>query len=353
MRIGQQKPRRGVPLFIFGVVALLALMVLTSAPPTSAQQDSGKRVPASEEAARKKALEQDRPGPNAEAVGSEACEMCHEEVVKVFSASRHTIHLRKVLKEANQACEHCHGPGSEHVDSGDGTKILRFPPRSSVTVKRAAEICIKCHATTHDSPHWRTNVHATADVGCVDCHRFHGSDDDPFMLQKPIVKVSNLAGFRYDANHPTTSQAINGTCLNCHAAQAAQARLRSHHPMLEDRVSCTDCHEVHRSTNPALMPVNKSMSAVCTKCHTNIRGPFVYEHEPTRTGGLGESCLTCHQPHGSPNQKLLITNSHDMCIQCHTDINTDDAHQGRPGSCWRSGCHTDIHGSNKSQLFFR
>jgi predicted CXXCH cytochrome family protein len=67
---------------------------------------------------------------------------------------------------------------------------------------------------------------------------------------------------------------------------------------------------------------------------------------------VGEDCLECHRPHGSPNRNLLTNFSRGLCVQCHTDIQQDPAHQFRGGDCWRSGCHVAVHGSNHSALLF-
>jgi len=282
----------------------------------------------------------------------EGCTDCHGATVSQWTSSKHANYLKRLVPDAANTCEYCHGAGSEHVDARNATKIIGFGPRSASTVKRTTDLCVSCHTSVLDKPHWQNNAHATADVSCVDCHKFHESDTQPYLLRKPNVKVTSNTAFRYDPQRPTVSQAINGACLNCHQQQQSQLRMRSHHPMLEDRLNCADCHEVHRSNEPMLLAENKDLAETCLKCHTDKRGPFIYEHEPARVGGLGDSCLTCHRPHGSPNPKLAVTFGRSMCVQCHTDIDQDQPHQNRPGSCWRSGCHSDIHGSNKSPLFF-
>ena len=58
-------------------------------------------------------------------------------------------------------------------------------------------------------------------------------------------------------------------------------------------------------------------SAVCTKCHTDVRGPFVYEHAPVKA----EGCLACHSPHGSQNARMLnMPNVNVLCNQCHSQV---------------------------------
>jgi predicted CXXCH cytochrome family protein len=289
------------------------------------------------------------PGPSATFVGESKCAACHDKLAGEWKLSRHAAHLGKVVKKSEGACEHCHGPASEHVAAGDGSRILGFPSRSAAAAKRTSELCAGCHPTVMDKPHWDSNSHRLANVSCADCHEFHS--DRPYLLRKPTGPFVTNGGIRYDAAHPTTRQTVVRLCLGCHAPVAAQLRQRSHHPLLEDRMSCTDCHDVHQSDEPGLIRGDKELADLCVGCHTDKRGPFVFEHEPVRASGIGEGCTTCHRPHGSPNPKLAKVFGRSLCTQCHTDINADPTHQSRPGNCWRAGCHARIHGSNKSDVF--
>jgi predicted CXXCH cytochrome family protein len=86
-------------------------------------------------------------------------------------------------------------------------------------------------------------------------------------------------------------------------------------------------------------------------------GPFVFEHAPVKTE---DSCLSCHAPHGSTNPRLLqVNNVNFLCLRCHTP-NSNGAAPGAPSfhnqntkyqAC--TLCHTQIHGSNFSPVFFR
>jgi DmsE family decaheme c-type cytochrome len=348
-------PGAAAPTAVFCATAALLLMAAAAYGP--AQDQGGEPASRKSQAELKRFWESDHPSPDAKKVGTETCTYCHDDVVEAWRTSKHAAHLARFEDETEFACEQCHGAGSEHAGDPSGGHIVRYPTRSRVTVVRVADVCIPCHTTTLDKPHWLSNAHAQADVSCVDCHDFHGAEQGPYLLEKPTVKVTTNTGFRYDPKRPTTNQAVNGVCLNCHEKQVGELRQRSHHPVLEDRLNCADCHEIHRTTDAMLLPDTRELHDVCTECHTDKRGPFVYEHAPTREGGIGEACLTCHRPHGSPNPKLAVTFGRSVCTQCHTDIlvGSDDLnmHRGRSGNCWRSGCHADIHGSNASPFYLR
>ena len=102
------------------------------------------------------------------------------------------------------------------------------------------------------------------------------------------------------------------TCFQCHLEVRAAFQLPHHHPVLEGKMGCADCHEPHKGIAVKGAPTNiqqtlkagglafMSKNETCFECHKQQRGQFVYEHEAVRQG-----CLVCHSPHGSVNQRLL------------------------------------------------
>ena len=85
-------------------------------------------------------------------------------------------------------------------------------------------------------------------------------------------------------------------------------------------------------------------------------GPFVYEHAVVKT----EGCVACHFPHGGPNPRLLNrANVNTICLQCHspspnftTSQPLGPAHNQAVQYQSCTICHTEIHGSNISAVFF-
>ena len=74
----------------------------------------------------------------------------------------------------------------------------------------------------------------------------------------------------------------------------------SHHPIIENKMKCSDCHNPHGALTPGDAAATRRVNAQCTSCHADKRGPFVFSHPP-----VDENCLTCHNPHGSVHYKLL------------------------------------------------
>lgn len=141
-------------------------------------------------------------------------------------------------------------------------------------------------------------------------------------------------------------------CFRCHLDKNAEFRLQYHHPVLEGKVSCNDCHDLHGTeARPWTITSFSDTNEVCFECHLEQRGPFVFEHEALRDG-----CTICHKVHGSVNDKLLIARDSNVCLQCHFQTQMESSsfaignfnHTNRiqVGSCFSAGCHTAVHGSN-------
>jgi DmsE family decaheme c-type cytochrome len=141
-------------------------------------------------------------------------------------------------------------------------------------------------------------------------------------------------------------------CTACHQAQHADLSKPSHHPLREDKMTCTSCHSPHGSTAPAQL-VKNTVTETCTTCHAQFRGPFLWEHQP-----VAEDCANCHDAHGSAQPALLKIRPPFLCQTCHEGaghpsiVNTPQglAGGGSPSAFLLGGgcvnCHSQIHGSN-------
>ncbi len=76
-------------------------------------------------------------------------------------------------------------------------------------------------------------------------------------------------------------------------------------------MDCASCHDPHDSTKPKMVSA-EWVNEKCLTCHTEKRGPFLWEHAPVR-----ENCLNCHDPHGSNHDKLLVAKQPYLCQRCH------------------------------------
>jgi DmsE family decaheme c-type cytochrome len=267
----------------------------------------------------------DRASSPADFVGAETCATCHDDVAKHFADNPHSK-LAEEHGKSGATCESCHGPGKAHVEGGgDITKIFN-PAKASP--REVDEKCLSCHATAH--PNFQRSPHAKANVSCISCHAVHASKDEPLLR----------------ASQPTL-------CFQCHADVKPAFDMPFHHRVNEGLVKCGDCHDVHGSFQPNNLRNTADQNAICTKCHAETRGPFVYEHAAVRV----EGCLGCHTPHGSQNARLLnMPNINGLCNQCHSPVAAGTVHGINAGSSELTpciSCHTYIHGSNMNAAFIR
>lgn len=265
-------------------------------------------------------------------VGDTLCQACHQSASQSWS---HTVHAKVFARNPRtplerRSCEACHGPGEAHVAQPQADNILGFTHGSGTPIQTQNRQCMACHEGG-GRIHWFGSMHEEAELACSDCHN-------------PMANFSN-AGL-------LAAESVNETCIHCHKTQRAEFQRRSHMPLLEGKLTCTDCHSPHGSTTDPLLKAD-TVNETCYQCHAEKRGPFLWEHAPVR-----EDCLSCHHPHGSNHEKLLITARPVLCQQCHSatgHVNDPLIRSGLPGgtrpdprgigrSC--SQCHAQIHGSN-------
>jgi DmsE family decaheme c-type cytochrome len=142
-------------------------------------------------------------------------------------------------------------------------------------------------------------------------------------------------------------------CFQCHAEIQAEFNMPQHHPVIEGRMNCGQCHDPHGGDilKPAGGLAMARLNESCAGCHREQTRPVVYEHEALREG-----CTTCHNAHGSINRKMLVDADSNLCLRCHAQnpvgngtINlggVDHTAFVSRATCWASGCHTAVHGSN-------
>ena len=94
-------------------------------------------------------------------------------------------------------------------------------------------------------------------------------------------------------------------------------------PVREGKMECTTCHNPHGSTNDRMLKTGTSVNELCASCYADTRGPDLFEH----AGINGESCATCHDPHGSNNDRMLVAKLPFLCQRCH-------AHTRHPGTIY-------------------
>jgi DmsE family decaheme c-type cytochrome len=193
----------------------------------------------------------------------------------------------------------------------------------------ASQTCVACHNRTSHAL-WDGSQHDQRNVGCVSCHSVH-QPKGPSQLK---------------------ARSQNELCSTCHRNVTNKQHRFNHMPVREGAMTCTSCHNVHGSTNVRLLRTGTTIDESCTSCHAEKRGPYLWEHAP-----VSESCITCHDPHGSNNDRMLVSKQPFLCQRCHVTSrhpptvyegyllnNSSNGNKIFGRSC--TVCHQLVHGSN-------
>jgi DmsE family decaheme c-type cytochrome len=261
----------------------------------------------------------------------EACVRCHEKVVRGFVSNPHASIGQAPHGPSRVTCTSCHGSGEAHIESG-GDKSKIFNP-TEAAAGQVNDICLKCHAGGHAI--FERSAHGRSGVNCVRCHSIHAAHEPKHLLRIAQPEL----------------------CFQCHEDQRSQFFQTFRHKVTEGVILCTDCHEPHGSFGEQLQRFPTQQDIICTKCHTEMAGPYKFEHDIVKA----EGCIACHFPHGGPNGHMLnraMVNT--ICLLCHfpqqissTGESLLHAHDTTAKGPLCTDCHAEIHGSNVSSTFLK
>ena len=275
--------------------------------------------------------------PSADYAGTDTCVTCHDAQKAGFEGTPHGRASDWRSPAANRGCESCHGPGAKHASDPSANPVKVFRNLSPADVSAT---CTSCH-NRGEHALWDNSQHEARNLSCTSCHSVHSAKSPAGQLK--FARQVDV-------------------CASCHRDKVAKLDRSGHMPVREGKMLCTSCHNVHGSTNVKLLRRGDSVAELCTSCHTDKRGPFLWEHAPTRDG-----CTTCHDPHGSSNERMLVAKPPILCQRCHVATR-------HPSTIYDAGligasptgsvrifarscvtCHSAIHGSNhpSGQRFIR
>lgn len=268
------------------------------------------------------------------------CRACHEDVADERESHRgmafdtcasvgcHNFHDNRALYE-DFVAKHLdepvlHDPAIVPLRTGT------YEERSKARIADAPESVPNFE---HIVAEWSKSVHSFAGVTCTGCHRDPDVKDGEasFRLQASSTRCGDcheeeLAGF-------TTGKHGMRSAVSLPPLRPREARLPMHASAHERELTCTSCHDAHRSD------VRTAASDACLTCHSDdhslaYRGsPHGLAWELERAGvlapGGGVSCATCHLPRVMQGEMVRVEHNQnenlrprekmlrDVCLNCH------------------------------------
>src|ERR1051325_8395428 len=171
--------------------------------------------------------------------------------------------------------------------------------------------CADCHdkitRVFPGSPHARLHVDDGQMAGQHGCESCHGPGS------KHVATGGQGGLEKFIVNPGRDPQA----CIRCHLETQVQFHFPQHHPVLEGKMNCVQCHDPHGLDimKPAAGLARARLNETCAQCHREQTKPFVYEHPALREG-----CTTRSEDHGSINAKMLTAPDSNLCLRCHAQV---------------------------------
>jgi len=181
--------------------------------------------------------------------------------------------------DLNISCERCHGPGSEHAQTGDIDKIIR---PQHLTEKSANEVCGQCHSS-----------HAGKSATPKGVFKYAFNEDNADSLGNGffVPGVYGMEDYYFNYDQPTTTNTYTEGPFHtwpdqlhgrAHSQQLPEMLRSAHGNNPYQRLTCATCHDVHglKGGPPSLAnggydfesPVYAN-NTLCLACHAT-HGPF-------------------------------------------------------------------------------
>jgi len=158
-----------------------------------------------------------------------------------------------------------------------------------------------------------------------------------------VVLSLAFAGSAASADHPTMVDPEQAVCTTCHDEIVA---VRAPHPPAVD--DCLACHEFDRSGDRTTVELVETGSTLCLACHDDFaadaEGAVASPHAP-----VVDDCSSCHDPHGTEFDALLVASPDRICLECHDAEATDSLHPIPVSRADCRSCH-DAHGSENPHM---
>jgi predicted CXXCH cytochrome family protein len=191
-----------------------------------------------------------------------------------------------------------------------------------------SQTCLTCHPEKKEGKF----VHSAVGMGCENCHQAISEKN------KTTITLVATGGALCAKCHETRKDPVlhgpykNGQCLTCHDPHSSEFKAQTR---AAGNSLCLECHAPKRGTADAvtlfsLQKISKADFEAIPKIkldptlrfgHPRATHPVAEAADPLHRGER-MSCLSCHAPHASTLQNLLVSakGGGDVCDACHRAI---------------------------------
>lgn len=256
---------------------------------------------------------------------------------------------------------------AEEVGLDDGLNVIRIGPLSR-------EVWLAADGEEAPAGFSRRYGHVSLEDGCLECHDGEAPEGFPLSGEREEMCAwchGDVVRGARDAPWVSTHAPVRtGNCLKCHGPHTSEkpglpaavpATCESCHPDVLERLKtdrfihgpmslgdCRLCHDVHGSPMPMLL--RRPATELCIDCHSDVAPapgtpPELQPHTMIPEG----QCGRCHEPHSSPNPRMLREAAGLLCQKCH-EGKTRSFHEAKGFSIYVCAkCH-DLHRPTQPHL---
>jgi predicted CXXCH cytochrome family protein len=247
------------------------------------------------------------------------CADCHStNLRKNYDARTRTFSTS--YAEIDVSCESCHGPGSNHVSwakkQGDWQK-LDATQGLTIALDERKGVAWPIDPASGNARRSSQRQSEREIETCARCHARRGEIHEDYVHGQPVGDDYRVA--LLDEDHYFPDGQIKEE--DYEYGSFVQSR------MFHAGVTCSDCHEPHRSR------LRAEGNRVCAQCHSAQKYDSTTHHFH-KVGTAGARCVECHMPTRTymvvdarrdhsiriPRPDLSVKlGTPNACINCHTD----------------------------------
>jgi predicted CXXCH cytochrome family protein len=196
-----------------------------------------------------------------------------------------------------------------------------------------SETCLTCHPEKKQGKF----VHSAVGMGCENCHQATSEKNKTTITL--VATGGDLCAMCHEASKDPVQHGPfkNGQCLTCHDPHCSEFKAETR---AATNSLCLACHGVQRVQGQTVTlfstaKISKADFEAIPKIeldptqrfgHPWVTHPVAQVADPLHTGEK-MSCLSCHTPHASAQENLIVSvkGAANVCSQCHQIVDEQAA----------------------------